>query len=92
MLFRSNPFGALTPGSPVGTLMGLPVYVDPHYSAAAADSSLIVVTRDAYTWYESPTLTLRADVVASGKVSIGYYGYGAIATKLAAGAFRFNLT
>lgn len=86
----SNPFGSLQPGSPVGSIMGLPVYVDPHMGSGAADGSVLVVTSDAYTWYESERLTLRADVVANGKVSIGYYGYGAVATKLAAGCFKFN--
>lgn len=86
----TNPFGSLQPGSPVGSIMGLPVYVDPHMAAAAADGSILVVTSDAYTWYESERLTLRADVVANGKVSLGYYGYGAVATKLAKGCFKFN--
>jgi hypothetical protein len=49
-----------------------------------------MVNRDSYTWYESPRLQLRADKVGTGRVEIGYYGYGAVATKLAAGAFRFN--
>jgi len=72
-----------------GSLLGLELYVD--YSlTGVADGSIIVVNRDSYTWYESPRLQLRADKVGTGQVEVGYYGYGAIATKAAAGAFKFN--
>ena len=72
-----------------GNLLGLDLYVD--YSlTGVADGSMIVVNRDSYTWYESPRLQLRADKVGTGQVEVGYYGYGAIATKAAAGAFKFN--
>ena len=72
-----------------GNLLGLDLYVD--YSlTGVADGSIIVVNRDSYTWYESPRLQLRADKVGTGQVEVGYYGYGAIATKAAAGAFKFN--
>jgi HK97 family phage prohead protease len=74
-----------------GSLLGLDLYVD--YSlTGVADGSIVVVNRDAFTWYESPRLQLRADKVGTGKVEVGYYGYGAIATKVpsAGGAFKFN--
>jgi len=72
-----------------GSLLGLELYVD--YSlTGVADGSIVVVNRDSYTWYESPRLQLRADKVGTGQVEVGYYGYGAIATKAAAGAFKFN--
>ena len=72
-----------------GNLLGLDLYVD--YSlTGVADGSIVVVNRDSYTWYESPRLQLRADKVGTGQVEVGYYGYGAIATKAAAGAFKFN--
>jgi HK97 family phage prohead protease len=72
-----------------GSLLGLDLYVD--YSlTGVADGSIIVVNRDSYTWYESNRLQLRADKVGTGQVEVGYYGYGAIATKAAAGAFKFN--
>jgi HK97 family phage prohead protease len=72
-----------------GNLLGLDLYVD--YSlTGVADGSIIVVNRDSYTWYESPRLQLRADKVGTGQVEVGYYGYGAVATKAAAGAFKFN--
>jgi len=74
-----------------GSLLGLDLYVD--YSlTGVADGSLIVVNRESFTWYESSRLQLRADKVGTGKVEVGYYGYGAIATKVpsAGGAFKFN--
>jgi HK97 family phage prohead protease len=74
-----------------GSLLGLDLYVD--YSlTGTADKSIVVVNRDSFTWYESPRLQLRADKVGTGKVEVGYYGYGAIATKVpsAGGAFGFN--
>lgn len=75
-----------------GSLLGLDLYVD--YSlTGAADGSIIVVNRESFTWYESPRLQLRADKVGTGQVEVGYYGYGAIATKVpsAGGAFKFNV-
>ena len=72
-----------------GNLLGLDLYVD-YTITGAADNSILVVDRNSYTWYESPRLQLRADKVGTGQVEVGYYGYGAIATKAAAGAFRFN--
>jgi HK97 family phage prohead protease len=74
-----------------GSLLGLDLYVD--YSlTGTADGSIVVVNREAFTWYESPRLQLRADKVGTGQVEVGYYGYGAIATKVpsAGGAFKFN--
>ena len=65
------------------------MYVD-YTMSGVGDSSIIVLNRDSYTWYESPRLQLRADKVGTGKVEVGYYGYGAVATKVGAGAFRFN--
>jgi hypothetical protein len=72
-----------------GTVLGLPLYVDYNLSGDG-DGSIIVINRDSYTWYESPRLQLRAEKVGTGKVEIGYYGYYAIASKLAKGAFKFN--
>jgi HK97 family phage prohead protease len=72
-----------------GSLLGLDLYVD-YTITGEGDNSILVVNRDSYTWYESPRLQLRADKVGTGQVEVGYYGYGAIATKAGAGAFRFN--
>jgi HK97 family phage prohead protease len=84
-----NAAGDLSVSAIRGTVLGLPLYVDYTFSGEG-DDSIIVVNRDSYTWYESPRLQLRAEKVGTGKVEIGMYGYGAIATKVAAGAFTFN--
>jgi hypothetical protein len=73
-----------------GNVAGLDLYVDPSLAATDADGTILIVNPDAYTWYEGNTYRLRADVVASGQITIGYYGYGALATKIAAGAFKNN--
>ena len=86
-----NAGGAVSPTSIRGNVAGLDLYVTANTAATTdTDGSMLIVNPDAYTWYESPTYQLRADVVATGQVSIAMYGYGAIATKLGAGAFKIN--
>jgi phage head maturation protease len=83
--------GQVNPTSIRGNVAGLDLYVTANTAAGTdTDGSIIIVDPEAYTWYESPTYQLRADVIASGSISIMMYGYGAIATKLAAGAFKNN--
>jgi HK97 family phage major capsid protein len=84
-----NAGGVVRPDSLMGNVAGLDLYVDPT-NAGDGDGTLLVVNPDAYTWYEGPTFRLRADVIASGQITVGYYGYGALATKIAAGAFKNN--
>ena len=87
----SNAGGVVRPDSIRGNVAGLDLYVTANTAATAdADGSMLIVNPAAYTWYESPTYRLRADVIASGQVSVMVYGYGAIATKIGAGAFKFN--
>ena len=86
-----NAGGAVAPTALQGNVAGLNLYVTPNTAAGTdTDGSIIIVNPDAYTWYESPTYRLRAESTAAGQVTIGYYGYGAIATKVAAGAFKNN--
>jgi hypothetical protein len=85
-----NAMGAIGAASLRGSLLGLDLYVDYSLGGAAGDNTVMVVNRDSYTWYESPRLQLRVDKVGTGKVEVGYYGYGAVATKIDAGCFRFN--
>jgi len=83
--------GQVNPQSIRGNVAGLDLYVTANTAAGTdTDGSIIIVDPDAYTWYESPTYQLRADVISTGSISIAMYGYGAIATKLAAGAFKNN--
>lgn len=86
-----NAGGVAAPTSVRGNVAGLDLYVTANTAATTdTDGSILIVNPDAYTWYESPTYQLRADVIASGEVSIVMYGYGAIATKIGAGAFKVN--
>jgi phage head maturation protease len=83
--------GQVNPTSIRGNVAGLDLYVTANTAAGTdTDGSILIVDPEAYTWYESPTYQLRADVIASGEISIMMYGYGAIATKLGAGAFKNN--
>jgi HK97 family phage prohead protease len=84
-----NAGGAVAPTSLTGNVAGLNLYVDPT-NAGDGDGTILIVNPDAYTWYESPTYRLRAESTANGSVTVGYYGFGAIATKVAAGAFKNN--
>ena len=84
-----NAGGQVAPTSLTGNVAGLNLYVDPT-NAGDGDGTILVVNPDAYTWYESPTYRLRAESTAAGQVTIGYYGFGAIATKVGAGAFKNN--
>jgi HK97 family phage prohead protease len=84
-----NAGGVVTPTSLTGNVAGLNLYVDPT-NGGDGDGTILIVNPDAYTWYESPTYRLRAESTAAGQVTIGYYGFGAIATKVAAGAFQNN--
>jgi HK97 family phage prohead protease len=88
-----NQPGSATPTALRGRVAGLDLYVTANVASSSdtdKDGSLLIVNPDAYTWYESPTYRLRAESTAAGQVTIGYYGFGAIATKQASGAFKNN--
>jgi HK97 family phage major capsid protein len=86
-----NAGGAVSPLSLRGNVAGLDLYVSRSLDAfTTGDQSMIVVNPDAFTWYESPRLQLRSDITATGQVSVAYYGYGALAVKIAGGAVWFN--
>jgi phage head maturation protease len=87
----SNAGGVVRPDSIRGNIAGLDLYVTANTAAGTdTDGSILIVNPAAYTWYESPTYRLRADVIATGQISVSVYGYGAIATKIGAGAFKNN--
>jgi len=86
-----NAGGNVVPTSLRGNVAGLDLYVSRSLDGyTTGDQSMIVVNPDAFTWYESPRLTLRSDITATGQVSVAYYGYGALAVKIAGGAVWFN--
>jgi HK97 family phage prohead protease len=60
-------------------------------TTADGDLSMVVINPDSYTWYESPRFELRTNVNSDGTIDILYYGYGALATKVAGGARWNNL-
>jgi hypothetical protein len=83
--------GVVNPGSVRGVVAGLDLYVTANTASLTdTDGSMLIVNPDAYTWYESPTLRLTSNLIGTGQVEVMYYGYGAIATKVGAGAFKIN--
>ena len=88
----SNPMnqpGVAVPTSLTGNVAGLNLYVDPT-NGGDGDGTLLVVNPDAYTWYEGTQYQLRAESTADGSITVGIYSFGALATKIAAGAFKNN--
>jgi hypothetical protein len=86
-----NAGGALTATAVRGNLLGLNLRVDRNLTTGSGlgDNTMIITNPDAYTFYESPRLSLQTNLISTGQVQVGYYGYGAIATKLGAGAYRW---
>ena len=83
--------GQVNPTSIRGNIAGLDLYVTANtIQTGDTDASILIVNPEAYTWYESGSYRLRADVIASGQISVMVYSYGAIATKIGAGAFANN--
>ena len=97
-----NAAGVASPQSLRGVVQGLDLYVSralgsapliaAHPSLPLGDGSMIVVNPDAYTWYESPRVRLQTNVALNGQIEVAYYGYGALAVKIADGACYYNFT
>ena len=88
-LAPQNAAGNVQPRALRGSVNGLDLWVDTALSGLG-DGSMYVINRDAYTWYESPRLELRTNVISDGSIGILMYGYGATATKIAAGAYNYQ--
>ena len=90
----SNNGGVLRPDATRGTVAGLDLRVSRFIQGAGgdqtADYSMVILNPDSYTWYESPRFQLRTNVNSDGTIDLLYYGYGALATKVGAGANWFN--
>ena len=87
----SNQPGLATPGSLRGRVAGLDLYVTANTAATTdTDDSIMIINPDAYTWYEGTSYQLRAESTADGSITVGVYSFGAVATKIAAGAFGVN--
>jgi HK97 family phage prohead protease len=87
----SNPVnnaGVASPTSLQGNINGLNLYVSRSLSGTG-DGTIVAINPESYTWYESPTFRLESNLINSGQINVGYFGYGAIATKVAAGAYKW---
>ena len=86
-----NAPGTLAPGAVRGNVAGLALYVDRSLTTGSGlgDGTMLVVNPESYTWYESSRFRLETNVIASGQVNVAYYGYGAIATMVGAGAYKW---
>ena len=87
----SNQGGNLSGGAVRGNVLGLNLRVARNLATAAptGDNSIILINPDAYTWYESSRFRLQTNVALNGQIEVAYYGYGALATKVAAGAYKW---
>ena len=83
-----NQGGDLVSNRLLGNLLGLNFRVDRNLSGTG-DNTIMVVNPDSYTWYESPRVRLQTNVALNGQIEVSYYGYGALATKVGAGAYRW---
>jgi HK97 family phage prohead protease len=85
-----NAAGGLSATAIRGNIAGLNLYVDRALAAdATGDRSILVVNPESYTWYESSKFRLETNLINTGEISVAYYGYGAVATKVAAGAYAW---
>lgn len=88
-----NAGGAVAPTSLRGNVAGLDLYVTANTAATTdIDDSIMIINPDAYTWYEGTSYQLRAESTADGSITVGVYSFGAVATKIGAGAFGVNKT
>ena len=84
-----NAAGNAQPRSLRGSVNGLDLWVDTALTGTG-DNSMYVINRDAYTWYESPRLELRTNVISDGSIGILLYGYGATAKKIGLGGYAYT--
>ena len=86
-----NASGNLTPTNIRGNIGGLNLRVSTALTdgSGTGDNTMIVINPESYTWYESSKFRLETNVISTGQISVAYYGYGAIATKVGAGAYRW---
>ena len=84
-----NAAGLMSQGSTAGTIAGLQLVVDPNFDTGTGVKG-VVYSSDAATMYKSSAFQLRTNVVSTGEVEIGIYGYVATCAKYPT-AFR-NIT
>jgi len=75
-----NAAGLMSQGSTAGTIAGLQLVVDPNVDTGGGYEG-IIYSSDAATFYRGPAQQIRANVVSTGEVEIGVYGYVATCSK-----------
>ena len=83
-----NASGNLTPTNVRGNIGGLNLRVS-RYLSGTGDASMIILNPTSFTWYESSKYRLESNLISTGQIEVSYYGYGAIANKVAAGAYKW---
>jgi len=87
-----NAGGTATPTSLRGNVLGLDLYVDANMVSTTIDDSAFIIEPRSIEIFESPALTLSANVPTSGEIELALYGYVAAGVTFAGGLRRFNLT
>ena len=75
-----NAAGLMSQGSTAGTIAGLSLVVDPNLDTGTGVKGL-VYSNDAATFYRGPAQQIRANIVSTGEIEIGVYGYVATCSK-----------
>ncbi len=75
-----NAAGLMTQGSTAGTIAGLGLVVDANLDTGTGVKGIIYAS-DAATFYRGPAQQIRANVVSTGEIEIGVYGYVATCAK-----------
>jgi HK97 family phage prohead protease len=75
-----NAAGLMTQGSTAGTIAGLGLVVDPNIDTGTGVKGIIYAS-DAATFYRGAAQQIRANVVSTGEIEIGVYGYVATCAK-----------
>ena len=83
-----NASGNLTPTNVRGNIGGLNLRVS-RFLSGTGDQTIIVINPQSFTWYESSKYRLESNLISTGQIEVSYYGYGALANKVNAGAYKW---
>jgi HK97 family phage prohead protease len=88
-----NASGNLTPTNIRGNIGGLNLRVSTALTdgSGTGDNTMIVINPESYTWFESTKYRLESNLISTGQIQVAYYGYGAVATKVAAGSYLWKV-
>lgn len=86
-----NAGGQVAMDSLTGNVLGANLYVDPNITPTAlATNSAYLVCPNSVTVYESPQTRLQVNLIGTGEVQIGLYGYMGIAVKKPLGVRKWT--